>query len=156
LALIWQQPTTSPALATSQAFNAPIHPAGIAPVHAATATQAQITETNRQHAADLSEHNLYNTVMEEIKKQILAAVPNLYLTTILADHKNDMLGFADVTCAMVLAHLRATFGTVTQEELEENRNGLSAEWSPDNPMEHLWWVRIIAVQRFATVVGRRR
>jgi hypothetical protein len=32
-------------------------------------------------------------------------------------------------------------GTVTQEELLGKRNGLSAEWSPDNPMEDLW-VRI--------------
>jgi hypothetical protein len=42
----------------------------------------------------------------------------------------------------MLAHLRATYGAITQEELEVNRNGLSAEWSPDNPMEDLW-VRII-------------
>ena len=39
-------------------FIAPVHP-GIAPVHAANATGAQITKVNRQFAADGKEHTLY-------------------------------------------------------------------------------------------------
>jgi hypothetical protein len=128
---------------TGVAFVPPTHP-GNAPVHGANATSAQITETNRQFAADLAEYNLYRTVNEELKKQILAAVPVLYLA-ILSD---DEMGFAEVTCDAMLAHLRTTYGTITQAELETNRTRLSAEWSPDDAIEDLW-LRIREIQRFA-------
>lgn len=136
-------PTADYLARVGQTFNTPNHP-GNAPVHAAPATQAQITETNRQYAADLAEHTLYQTVTMELKKQILAAVPNRYLN-ILAD---DDMGFADVTCATMLAHLKDTYGNITREELEINRNRLSAEWNPEYPMEDLW-LRIREVQRYA-------
>jgi hypothetical protein len=42
-----------------QAFDAPIHPGGgVSPVHVPNATQAQITESNCQFAANLVEHSL--------------------------------------------------------------------------------------------------
>ena len=129
------------------AFNAPVHP-GNAPQHGAGATTAQITETNRQYAANLTEYMLYRTVNEELKKQILAAVPILYLATL----SDDDMGFADVNCSAMLAHLRTTYGTITQAELETNRNRLTAAWPPKDPIEDLW-LRIREIQRFATAGG---
>jgi hypothetical protein len=127
-----------------QAFIAPNHH-GDAPIHAAAATSAQITETNCQFSAALAEHTLYRTVAENMKRQILATVPHLFLN-ILAD---DDMGFADVTCTALLTHLRTTYGVITSKERELNRNQLSAEWTPDNPIEDLW-IRIRNVHRYAT------
>jgi hypothetical protein len=124
-------------------FIAPMHP-GAAPIHAPAATSAQITETNRQFAAALTEHTLYRTVAENLKRQILTAVPHLFLN-ILAD---DDMGFADISCSTLLAHLKITYGTIATEELEANRNLLSAEWIPENPIEDLW-IRIRDAQWFA-------
>ena len=128
---------------SGQVFILPVHP-GPAPVHAPNATNAQITETNRQYAADLTEHSLYRTVNEELKKQILAAIPVLYLALL----SDDEMGFADVTCAAMLTHLRTTYGTISQAELEANRMRLTADWSVDDPIEDLW-LRIREIQRFA-------
>lgn len=126
---------------SGQPFIVPVHP-GAAPIHAVGATGPQITEVNRQYLADLSEHVRYRTVNEELKRQLLEAVPALYLQ-ILADAE---LGYADVNCADLLAHLRLTYGTISREELETNRNGLTAEWNPDSPVEDLW-LRIRTAQR---------
>lgn len=126
-----------------QAFDIPIHP-GIAPVHAPNATSAQITETNRQYGAALADHALYQTTGAELKKQIIAAVPNLYLA-ILSDNE---MGYADVSCATMLHHLKTTYGIITTDDLETNRARLSADWLPENPIEDLW-IRLRDVQRFA-------
>lgn len=101
------------------------------PIHLQGATQAQITETNKQYAADLVEHTRFTTVGQELMKQILIAVAKTYLS-ILSDAD---LGFADVSCATMLAHLKNTYGKITPEELELNRSTLSAIWNPDDPME---------------------
>jgi hypothetical protein len=126
-----------------QAFDVPIHP-GIAPLHPGNPTSAQITETNRQYAAALAEHALYQTTGEELKKQIIYAVPNLYLA-ILSD---DEMGYADVSCATMLQHLKTAYAIITTDDLETNRNRLSADWSPEDPIEDLW-NRLTEVQRFA-------
>jgi hypothetical protein len=123
-----------------QAFVTPVHPRP-APVHAVNATNAQITETNRQYAADLAEHSLFQTVNEELKKQILVAVPVLYLSLL----SDDDMGFTDVSCANMLAHLHATYGTISQAELEANCMRLTSEWSVDSPIEDLW-LRIREIQ----------
>ena len=59
------------------AFVAPLHP-GAAPLHAANATGAQITEVNRQFAADVKEHTLFITTEAALKKQLLQAVPSTF------------------------------------------------------------------------------
>jgi hypothetical protein len=62
--LIIMMPAANYLTRVSQAFVSPIHP-GPAPVHAVNAaTNAQITETNHQYAADLAEHSLYRSVNE--------------------------------------------------------------------------------------------
>jgi hypothetical protein len=77
---------------------------------------AQITETNRQYAASLTEHQRYTNVAQELKKQIIQPVERTYFN-ILA---NADFGFADVGCHMMLAHLKTTYGRITPEELEAN------------------------------------
>jgi hypothetical protein len=85
--------------------------------------QRHITEEgNRQFAAaaDLVEHTLYTTVTEELKKQLLAAVPDRYFSI----QPTRQMGYADVSCAStILAHLQTTYGVITEEDLEANCMG---------------------------------
>jgi hypothetical protein len=136
-------PTAAYVARAGQNFILPTHP-GDNPVHAPQATTAQITETNRQYTAALVEHTRYLTVVEDLKKQILLAVPPLYLDAL----KDIAFGFADVSCAQMLAHLQNEYGSIEPDDLEANRARLSADWNPDEPIEALW-LRIQEVQRYA-------
>jgi hypothetical protein len=137
LALV--MPTPAYLARAGTAFDPPIHP-GAAP--ATVARTALVTKINRRFLSDIKEHTQYTTVAEELKKQILAAVPNTYLA-ILA---NDEMGYAATTCGAMLAHLQTTYGIVTAEDIEENRKTLTAPWNPDWPQED---VRIHNSQTFA-------
>jgi hypothetical protein len=128
-------------------FDTPIHP-GNAPVHAVAATGNQITETNRVYKQAIDEHLLFNTVREQLKQQILKAVNSRYLQIL----ENADFGYADVTPAAMLLHLKTTYGRITPEGIETNRNLLSATWSPDDPIEDLW-MRIRDCQRYAVAAG---
>ena len=126
------------------AFVAPTHP-GLIPTHVQNATQAQINEAYRLHDINVKEFNIYHTVGETLKQQLLRAVDDEYLA-ILAD---DTMGYADVTCAEMLVHLFATYSSVTADDLQANRDSLSKEWNPDEPLEALF-KRIQTAQKFAT------
>lgn len=132
---------------TNIAFVAPVHP-GDTPIHAAGATQPQISEANRQYLHDLTVHTEYMTVSHELKKGIIAAVDNKYLEIL----EDADMGYADVTCAQMLSHLKTTYGSIVREDIDKNRNILSAPWNVDNPMEELW-LRIKECQRIATAAG---
>jgi hypothetical protein len=132
---------------TNQAFIAPVHP-GDQPTLPPNPTSHQITEVNRRFAADLAEHTRYLTIQETLRQQILAAVNQRYLR-ILA---NPIFGFADVSCHAMLAHLRTTYGNITNEEYEKNRNKLYSPWNPDEPIEELW-LRIVEIREFASQGG---
>jgi hypothetical protein len=132
---------------TGLAFNPPAHP-GENPIHPPGATQAQINEINRLYYSALAEHSRFLTVAEELKKQLFAAVDKLYFR-ILAD---PLMGFADVSCQTLLAHLHATYGVIEREEIDANRDRLSADWNPDNPLEALWF-RLAEAQRYAIAAG---
>lgn len=122
-------------------FTPPPHP-GEAP---ATATSTpMVIENHRVYNAKLKEHDDFTVVVGELKKQLLAAVPDTYLA-ILAD---DEMGYADVSCLTIVTHLDNTYGTVTAEDLEANRNSLSDPWNLDWPQEDLW-TRINTAQTFA-------
>ena len=128
---------------TGIAFNAPDHP-GDAPLHAVGATTAQITETNRAFKHDLAEHDKFITVAEELKQQVILAVPNRYFA-ILEDRE---FGYADVPVLTIIEHLRATYAIVAPEEIDANRDQLSTPWNPDEPIEDVW-TKIVEIQRFA-------
>lgn len=128
---------------TGVAFVPPAHPGGL-PIHAAGATGPQITEANRQYDHVLTMHTTYTTVQSELKKQILTAVNSRYLSVL---EDNDF-GFADVTPQAMIAHLLATYGIVTPDDIEANRLTLSAPWNVDEPVEELW-LRIHQAQQSA-------
>jgi hypothetical protein len=99
-------------------FVTPNHPGG-QPVHAPNATIAQITATNRTYDAALAEFRRYEEIRNPIRQQILQAVEAPYHGDVLAD---EDFGYADVTIPQMLTHLRTTYATFTDDDLETNRN----------------------------------
>jgi hypothetical protein len=117
---------------------------GAVPVHAATATAAQITEANRRFDAARLEFQTYTIVEGLLKRQVLAAVDSIYL-----DELNDeTVGFATATCRDLLQHLRLNYGTITPDQLEDNLRNLERQWQPPSPLEALFQ-QLKKCQRFA-------
>ena len=128
-------------------FNAPVHP-GNAPVHAAGTTQPVITAADRAYDRSLQDYNTFRHTVRELKQQLIAAVDPLYINML----EDDMFGYANVAPRDILDHLKTTYGKLTPDDVENNRNTLTAEWNPDDPIEDLW-KRITDAKRFATRAG---
>ena len=141
---VLMDPATYNAL-TGVDFAPPDHP-GQNPVHGNGPTASQITEINRQFAAALAEYTLYQQVLVELKKQLIAAVDPTFLRTI----EDPDFGFSELSPRELLQHLQQTYGKLTPGDLEKNRAKLSEPWNPDSPIETLW-LRIQEARRVATV-----
>ena len=124
-------------------FVAPVHP-GAHPGHVAQATNAQITETNRQYLADTKAHAEYAQVSTELKKQLLQAIDKVYLMFL----QDELLGYSNVTIRQMLEHLSTTYGVITPDSLLTNEKKMETDWNPDEPIE-LIWTRIRNCQLFA-------
>jgi hypothetical protein len=132
---------------TNVAFVNPVAPPPV--VHANAATGPQIVEANRAFDKAEVEFQTYNNVVNQLKRQIIAAVEPLYLSVL----KDRNWGFADISPATMLQHLKDTYGENTQFAREQNRDRLRDEWSPDEPIEHLW-TRIADIRTFAADAGQ--
>jgi hypothetical protein len=130
-------------LRAGQNFEIPAHP-GPQPTHAAAATSAQITATNRQYDQELSDFDTYSTVTETIRKQILEAIDPIFYNVL----EDNIFGYADVTILELLTHITAEYGQLTRTDLEANRNLLKAAWNPDDEFANLW-TRIKSVRQLA-------
>jgi hypothetical protein len=125
------------------AFAPPINP-GAPPVHDRNATNAQIHAADTTHQRLRDEFRTYIEVQNRLMKLLLAAVDEPFYS-ILCD---PMFGYADVTPCELLAHLNATYGTITATELVRNKTTLKAPWNPDEPITTLW-NRVRNCQQFA-------
>jgi hypothetical protein len=65
---------------------------------------------------------------------------------------DEDFGYANITIPQILAHLRTTYATLTDDDLETNQNKLSTPWNPDEPIEQLW-LRIKHIKAVATAGG---
>jgi hypothetical protein len=130
---------------TTMAFEIPVHP-GVTPVHPPNPTGQQIMETNRQFQRDIDDHQLFLTVREALKQQIFLAVEYRYLQVL----EDADMGFADITPATILAHLKTTYRAINQEAIEANRALLGSDFNPDDPIEDLW-LHIKECQRYPPV-----
>jgi hypothetical protein len=131
------------ALPNAVPFPPPAAP-GQLPVHAQNATGPQITETNRQHDFATRQFVTYNRVAAALKSQLIAAVNNTYIRAL----EDAAFGYSFVSAADILNHLQTTYGTVTNIDLDRNRELLCAPWTPDDNIEALWQ-RIDDCQRLA-------
>jgi len=106
----------------------------LSPIHGDAPTAHQITESNRAFLAAKSEYKLYLAVGQDLKKQLLAAVGDIYVNEL----AHPTLRYATVTVRNLLAHLFLTYGQITSDQLKANTNELERPWDPSEPIESLW------------------
>jgi hypothetical protein len=104
----------------------PANPGHIDP--AATQAQARVHEERQYH------YKLYTTTEKLLKKQLLAATPDLYIAKI----KHPVTNYATVSTRQILNHLWATYGTITPADLDANLVTMSKPWHPSTPIESLF------------------
>jgi hypothetical protein len=81
------------------------------PTHSTTASDAQITETNRQHKAQKEEFIIFHNADTALRNLLIAAVPPIFL----ADQRDPMTGFGNKTVLQLLTYLHTTFGSTSQK-----------------------------------------
>ena len=126
------------------AFIPPAQP--VALILAGTAeVRAQQIETYKGHK---EAHKTFTAISTLLKKQIIEAVPSEYIAS-LAD---DLLGYTNVTAHVMLQTLTTNYGTITQDDLEDNYEKLSAPWDPNSPIETVFTL-VTSCRQFATAGG---
>jgi hypothetical protein len=86
------------------------------PTHMKGATDADITEGNRQHKVNLAEYAVYFKVDKALHPRI---------------------AFSNQTCYELLQYLNDEFGTITDLELEANANKMKTHWHPPMAVKEL-------------------
>jgi hypothetical protein len=119
---------------------------GAAPVHPNNATAAQIN-FHWQYLADQKEFNIYMSTKAGLKKQVLEAVPLIYINAV----EDEDLGFANVSTLQLIQHLNDTYGTITADDMQQNVNNMNSEWSPSTSIEVLF-EQIRVARRFALLI----
>jgi len=84
-----------------------------------------------EYKEDLRLYTKVQTLITVIKKQMLKAIPHVYLKEL----EDDMHGFAHLTPLQVLQHMKTTYGSITPQDLEHNLKELEAPWDPATPLE---------------------
>jgi hypothetical protein len=128
--------------------NAPyVHPQSPVPPHyaGAAAVIAQIA-ANCAHLKE--QYNEYVELSGQIKAQMIQAVPPLYLEQL----NDEQVGFANATPLRIMQHLMASFGEITEIDLEKNLQELRSPWNPDTPI-HTVFARGTTCRKFATEGG---
>jgi hypothetical protein len=116
-----------------EAFVTPPNP-GNTPIHGEAPTAHQITESNRAFLVAKSEYKLYLAVGQALKKQLPAAVGDIYVNEL----AHPTLRYARVTVRNLLAHLFLTYGQTTLDQLKANTTEFERPWDPSKPIESLW------------------
>jgi hypothetical protein len=75
------------------------------PTHLATASSAQIAETNRQHKSQKEDFILFHNADTALCNLLIAAVPTIFLV----DQQYPMTGFGNKTVLQLPSHLHSTF-----------------------------------------------
>jgi phytoene dehydrogenase-like protein len=128
--------------------NAPyVHPQPPVPPQyvGAAAVKAQIL-ADYSHLKE--KYNEYVELSTQIKAQMIQAVPPLYLEQL----NDEQVGFTNGTPQHIMEHLMATFGEITEIDLENNLQDIKAPWNPDTPI-HSVFARGTKCHNFASKGG---
>ena len=96
----------------------------------ARATPAAI----RTHDTATYEHRLYHSTDKALKKILLAACPDIYLSAV----KHPRTGYSNVTTLQMLTHLWTTYGEIKPDDLDANLTTMNKPWHPTTPIESLF------------------
>ena len=111
-------------------FVAPTNP--VPPVIAGM-TQHQITALNRRYDANKTKFQQYVSLQNVLKKQLIAAVDEIYLAAISAPY----IKYGNLTVYEMLAHLYRTYAKISPADLKENEKKMNSPWDPNLPFEVL-------------------
>ena len=88
----------------------------------------------RTHAENQYHHQTHHSTDKALKKILLAAVPDLFISAI----KHPRTGYATTTTLNILTHLWSTYGDIKPEDLDNNLLTMSTAWHPSSPIETLY------------------
>jgi hypothetical protein len=115
------------------AFEVPNPPSSF-PTHKDKATDAEISEDNRQHKALLAEFVWWHNAEALLRNLLIAAVPSIFQ----ASKRNPITGFGNVTCLALLTHLHGVYGRITEQDLDKNVQCMRAQWNSPTAIESLF------------------
>ena len=122
----------------------PVNP-GPSPIHAPTATGAQITEVSRIFTIKSEDYKTYREFNIILISMITNNCPEKYLTSL----KHPITKFRQCTPIQLLNHLWNEYGMITSHDLTKNYAKMTAQWSPPTPIEDLF-LQLQEGQVFAT------
>lgn len=110
-------------------FIPPVNP-GSAPA----STSSAISQTRlHTYKTNLALYEEYISTDAALKKQLLAAVDDLYVSAL----KQDYVGYGRVTTLDLLNHLYSAYVDIHDAALRENQERMMAPWDPSSPFETL-------------------
>ena len=116
---------TDAAIAASAAATA-------ATVVASTAETAKLIY--KQYLDDKDNHMLYHNTAKCLVKQIVAAVPTIYIEEL----EHSITKFGKLVPYDLLNHLKQKYGVVSDQDLDANIERMKAKWMPPMPIEALF------------------
>jgi hypothetical protein len=110
-------------------FDLPTAPPAV-PTNLTTTSDAQISETNHQQKIQKEKFILFHNVDTALRNLLIAAVPPIFLS----DQRDPMTGFGNKTVLQLITYLHASFGSISEKELEQNTARMQLQWTP--PYSH--------------------
>ena len=98
------------------------------------ATQHQIRAIDVAQATATRLFQQYDATDRALKQQLLGAVDDMFVSALSDPH----VGYANVTTLQLLAHLYATYAKITDCDLEENKETMTATYDVNLPIETLY------------------
>jgi hypothetical protein len=135
------------ALTANVPHDPPVHP-GRVPVYPGNASAHQRHQIADEHKAALREFLVYKDTNNALRSQLIAACPDQYLRPL----KHLTLGYSQVTTLQLLTHLWATYGIITRDDLNRNKERMSKQWHPPSSIEDLF-TQIDDAAEFAALGG---
>ena len=122
------------ALDGTVAWDDPAHP-GDPPQFAANTTAVVRDNENNTYYQQLTDFQRATAVNNHCKQLILKTVP----PELMLDLQHSVLGYTNVSARRMIEHLLTNYGTVTQKDLETNKELLTKlEWDPSTDINNLW------------------
>ena len=103
-------------------------------------------DTHKEQQRALRE---YLAVDAKLKQLIVQAVDDTYYTAL----EDPEVGLGPITSKQLLAYIINEYGSVTLEDLDENRDKMNEPWNSEQPIRTLW-DRIKECQRISTAGGK--
>ena len=115
------------------AFVPPVNP-GPTPVFPIRANAASIAALETTHKEKLRKWEEYNAVMQALKNQFIEAVDEIYLKSI----QDRVTEYTNKNLQDMLQHLYDTYGKITEDKLEQNRQEMNQPYDVTLPIETLF------------------